>query len=196
MKANHHQSEQYVCPMKCEGEKTYDHPGRCPVCNMFLILLEETVLVQEDIENKPSYPAHNHTHDSPHMEKGKKEDAVPKGDTYTCPMHPEIKSKEPGICPKCGMDLIPVVTGKQDKEEQAWHSMARKFWWALIFTTPVAFIAMGDMIPGIRLENIMPLKYWNWVQLLFSLPVIFYAGRGFFKRGWASVVRRSPNMGT
>jgi membrane fusion protein, copper/silver efflux system len=26
----------YFCPMKCEGEKTYDQPGRCPVCNMKL----------------------------------------------------------------------------------------------------------------------------------------------------------------
>jgi Cu(I)/Ag(I) efflux system membrane fusion protein len=26
----------YQCPMKCEGEKTYDQPGRCPVCNMRL----------------------------------------------------------------------------------------------------------------------------------------------------------------
>ena len=26
----------FYCPMKCEGEKTYDQPGRCPVCNMKL----------------------------------------------------------------------------------------------------------------------------------------------------------------
>lgn len=26
--------------------------------------------------------------------------------TYTCPMHPEINSDEPGKCPKCGMDLV------------------------------------------------------------------------------------------
>lgn len=26
----------YQCPMKCEGEKTYDKPGRCPVCKMYL----------------------------------------------------------------------------------------------------------------------------------------------------------------
>ena len=26
---------------------------------------------------------------------------------YTCPMHPEILSKEPGRCPKCGMKLVP-----------------------------------------------------------------------------------------
>ncbi|MGB0871144.1 MAG: heavy metal-binding domain-containing protein [Flavobacteriales bacterium] len=28
--------EQYSCPMKCEGEKTYDKPGECPVCHMDL----------------------------------------------------------------------------------------------------------------------------------------------------------------
>lgn len=27
----------YYCPMKCEGEKTYDHQGNCPVCNMRLV---------------------------------------------------------------------------------------------------------------------------------------------------------------
>jgi hypothetical protein len=26
----------YQCPMKCEGDKTYDAPGRCPVCGMYL----------------------------------------------------------------------------------------------------------------------------------------------------------------
>lgn len=27
----------YECPMHCEGEKTYDQPGSCPVCKMDLI---------------------------------------------------------------------------------------------------------------------------------------------------------------
>ena len=26
----------YQCPMKCEGDKTYDKAGKCPVCNMNL----------------------------------------------------------------------------------------------------------------------------------------------------------------
>ncbi len=30
------QPELYRCPMKCEGEKTYDKPGKCPVCGMAL----------------------------------------------------------------------------------------------------------------------------------------------------------------
>jgi P-type Cu+ transporter len=34
---------------------------------------------------------------------------------YSCPMHPEVISEEPGKCPKCGMDLVlkaPVVDSK------------------------------------------------------------------------------------
>ena len=27
-------------------------------------------------------------------------------EAYVCPMHPEVTSKEPGKCPKCGMDLV------------------------------------------------------------------------------------------
>src|SRR3546814_15423163 len=26
----------YYCPMHCEGDKTYDKPGNCPVCGMDL----------------------------------------------------------------------------------------------------------------------------------------------------------------
>jgi rubrerythrin len=29
----------YKCPMKCEGDKTYDAPGKCPVCNMNLTMV-------------------------------------------------------------------------------------------------------------------------------------------------------------
>ena len=26
----------YICPMKCEGDKSYPEPGNCPKCGMFL----------------------------------------------------------------------------------------------------------------------------------------------------------------
>jgi len=29
-------SKSYQCPMKCEGEKTYDKPAKCPICGMEL----------------------------------------------------------------------------------------------------------------------------------------------------------------
>jgi hypothetical protein len=33
----HSQPTRYYCPMKCEGNKVYDAPGNCPVCNMKLV---------------------------------------------------------------------------------------------------------------------------------------------------------------
>ena len=36
-------------------------------------------------------------------ETGEKDEQV-----YTCPMHSEVRQKQPGTCPKCGMTLLPV----------------------------------------------------------------------------------------
>lgn len=43
---------------------------------------------------------------SPAEEKPEKHEAVISD--WTCSMHPQIRQKEPGSCPICGMDLIPV----------------------------------------------------------------------------------------
>lgn len=41
--------------------------------------------------------------DDKHAEHGAS-DGQPSA-VYTCPMHPEVRSNEPGRCPKCGMNL-------------------------------------------------------------------------------------------
>ena len=33
--------------------------------------------------------------------------SMPSATVYTCPMHPEVRSDQPGTCPKCGMKLVP-----------------------------------------------------------------------------------------
>ncbi|MDQ3174118.1 MAG: cadmium-translocating P-type ATPase [Acidobacteriota bacterium] len=44
--------------------------------------------------------------------------ATPVAQTYTCPMHPEVRQDKPGSCPKCGMALEAVtVTAPQQKTE-------------------------------------------------------------------------------
>ncbi|MDU8885759.1 heavy metal-binding domain-containing protein [Yeosuana sp. MJ-SS3] len=35
------QHDKYKCPMECEEEKTYDEPGKCPVCKMDLQKVKE-----------------------------------------------------------------------------------------------------------------------------------------------------------
>ncbi len=35
--------------------------------------------------------------------------------TYSCPMHPDVKSRKKGRCPKCGMDLRPVEQAKTEE---------------------------------------------------------------------------------
>ena len=39
-------------------------------------------------------------------------DDVAPATSYACPMHPEVTSSEPGTCPKCGMQLLPVRSEK------------------------------------------------------------------------------------
>ncbi|RIJ34331.1 efflux RND transporter periplasmic adaptor subunit [Pontibacter oryzae] len=39
------------------------------------------------------------------------------GTTYTCPMHPQIVQNQPGTCPICGMDLVPVSQSGTEEGE-------------------------------------------------------------------------------
>ena len=39
-----------------------------------------------------------------------------KDTTYVCPMHPEVRSEQPGDCPKCGMHLVPETELKSHHE--------------------------------------------------------------------------------
>src|SRR3989344_8128515 len=78
---------------------------------------------------------------------------------YTCPMHPEIMQERAGMCPECGMALVPTKEkqGKsrfasanrgssisRAKSGHAGHSTAmflRKFWISLALTIPVVLYA-------------------------------------------------------
>jgi heavy metal translocating P-type ATPase len=194
----------YQCPMRCEGDKVYDGPGVCPVCNMKLVPVEE-------ISEQGDHHGHHGEHHGHHMEgmsdKDTSAEAEPRppmaarhamggGTVYSCPMHPEIRSDSPGTCPKCGMDLVAEAGAPEDVEMRAYQKMLQRFWVALAFTIPVFLIAMAAIIPSLHPEHIMPIRDWHWVEGVLSLPVIFYAGGEFFKRGWSSIVRRSPNMWT
>lgn len=52
---------------------------------------------------------------------GKKAEESPAAATYTCPMHPDVKSDEPGECLQCGMDLAPMEEGERSSGEMPGH---------------------------------------------------------------------------
>ncbi len=117
---------------------------------------------------------------------------------YTCPMHPEILQDHPGDCPKCGMPLDTLVTSADaDPHEDARIAdLTRRFWLGAILTAPVLVLAMGDMIPGVKLNDMLSRRLSGWVQFVLSTPVIIWAGGSFFSKAWRSIVNRQLNMFT
>ena len=114
---------------------------------------------------------------------------------FTCPMHPEIIQDHPGSCPICGMDLVPMEP-KDSEENKAYNELWRKMKISLLFTIPIFIISMSDMIPNNPLMKIMDAEKWNWIQLILSIPVVFYACWMFFVRAWKSIITWNLNMFT
>ena len=114
---------------------------------------------------------------------------------FTCPMHAEIVRDEPGSCPICGMDLVPLEADASE-EDKNYQKLLKKFWIAVAFTVPIFLIAMSEMIMDNPLYSIFSQKNWNWIQLVLSIPVVFYATWIFFKRAWTSIQTMNLNMFT
>ena len=114
---------------------------------------------------------------------------------YTCPMHPEVIRDEPGSCPICGMDLVPMEP-TDSEDNKTYNTLWKKMKVAMLFSIPIFFISMSDMIPNNPLYQIMGLEKWNWVQFALTLPVVFYACWMFFERAWKSIINWNLNMFT
>ena len=115
---------------------------------------------------------------------------------YTCPMHPEIVRPRPGQCPICGMALEPRTVTAQEEENPELRDMTRRFWISLALSAPLLVIAMGDMLPGMPIQRLLPAGWRPWIELILATPVVLWGGAPFFQRGWTSVVNRSTNMFT
>ncbi len=104
-------------------------------------------------------------------------------DTYTCPMHPEVRQQGPGTCPKCGMALEPEMPALDEGENPELVDFRRRFWWTLPLTIATFAIAMGGLAG-------------NVIQFLLASPVVLWAGWPFLERWAASIRTRNPNMWT
>ena len=114
---------------------------------------------------------------------------------WTCPMHPEIVRDAPGDCPICGMALEPTA-GANDDENHELRDMKRRFWFAAAATVPLVVIAMGDMLPGRPISQILSPRGRTMVELFLATPVCTWAAWPFYVRAVQSVKNRSLNMFT
>ncbi|MCH8289178.1 MAG: heavy metal translocating P-type ATPase [Candidatus Marinimicrobia bacterium] len=112
---------------------------------------------------------------------------------YVCPMHPEVVKSEPGSCPICGMALEPRTVTLDEEENPELKDMNRRFLVSLVFSVPILLFTMSKMTFGV---SFLPPGWGHWLELALATPVVIWAGAPFFRRGWDSVVNRSPNMFT
>ncbi len=205
----------YFCPMFCEGDKTYESDSGCPVCHMHLEKITEDL-----VKNAASHPHHHHQHKTPTINQAKNAGKyycpmfcegdkvydsnvgcpvcgmdlvkIPekKAVEYTCPMHPEIVQNKPGNCPICGMDLVPKPSKDNDHEDETYKLLRTKFWTALAFSIPVFILSMGSMFIDWPFSH----QVQGILELILTLPVLFYAGWFLMKRGWVSFKTWNLNM--
>ena len=121
---------------------------------------------------------------------------APKGTQYTCPMHPEIVRDHPDDCPKCGMALEPMgVPDPDDGPNPELVDFTRRLWISGTLALPLLIIAMGPMV-GLPIGDWIGEQLAVYLEFALATPVVLWAALPFFKRGWASIKNRSPNMWT
>ena len=111
---------------------------------------------------------------------------------HTCPMHPQVRQRGPGICPICGMALEPLLAKAEPGESPELRDMSKRFWIGIALTAPVFALEMGGHL--FKLQHLLAQQSTNWVQLLLGTPVVLWAGWPFFVRAAASLKHRNLNM--
>ena len=132
---------------------------------------------------------HNHEHST---------DTV--GESYSCPMHPEVVQDKPGMCPECGMSLVPIKkksVAEMSQNKHAGHntfSFIQKFWISLALTVPIFFYSeMARSVFGIHGPEF---PGWQYALLFLGSAVFFYCGWIFLSSAYRELRARMPGMMT
>ena len=177
-------SSVYYCPMECEGDKVYFVQGkRCPVCNMYCVPIEE----KEENRKKGMHQQHHETKHEHHVETFSE-----KLGEYYCPMFCEGDKTYPENvgCPVCGMDLVKITGNDDESEDDTYKNLKKKFWISAAFTLPIFILSMGGMFFKFPFSQ----KISGILQLIFTIPVVFFTGWFLFKRAWISFKSWNLNM--
>ncbi len=129
---------------------------------------------------------------------------------YACPMHPDIQQEKPGLCPECGMHLVPVKKKIQSQtlsadtvhqahaghDKHAGHSVnmfKQKFWLSLLLTVPtLLFSNTVQSWFGYHLT----FSGSQYVPAFFGTIIFIYGGLVFLKSAKVEIEGRLPGMMT
>ena len=178
-----HQHQNYACPMHPEVVKPV--PGKCPKCGMDLVFVAKVLNMDH---SKMDDSRMKMDEQSVRQQQGKQQ--------YTCSMHPQIIRDEPGNCPLCSMNLIPL---KKLEGEHAGHNkhtsmiddFRKRFYVVLILTIPI--MLLSEMIQHwLNIHISFPGS--QYVLLALSSIVFFYGGWPFLKGLVDETKAKNPGM--
>ena len=145
--------------------------------------------------NKMKHTHHDH---GDHVMQSQTSNTV----TYACPMHPEVTSDKPGMCPKCHMALEKTKIKKAGDDDHSSHDkhaghnpnmFKQKFWLSLLLTVPTllfshtvqSWLGFDLMFPGSE-----------YIPAVFGAVIFFYGGLVFLKSAKAELAAKQPGMMT
>lgn len=118
---------------------------------------------------------------------------------YTCPMHTDVTSDKPGMCPKCHMALEKTKvqpSHEHDHDKHAGHSpnmFKQKFWLSLLLTIPT--LLFSHTVQGwLGFELMFPGS--EYIPAIFGAIIFFYGGLVFLKSAKAELAAKQPGMMT
>jgi P-type Cu2+ transporter len=123
------------------------------------------------------------------------------GDLYTCPMDPDVIQKEPGKCPKCGMDLVPMVKlegHEKDKDHGGGHTdMEQSFKRRFFIALPLAIVVL-ILSPKIQEWFGFEISFPGIDVVLFTLAsvIVLWAGLPFYQMAKGELKAKAPAMMT
>lgn len=86
----------------------------------------------------------------------------------------KIRQIGPGVCPKCGMTLEPVIPELEEEENLELKDFTQRFWWTLPLTIIVTVLAIGG-----HALVLFHGPTQNWIELGLATPVVLWAGWPF-----------------
>ena len=122
---------------------------------------------------------------------------------YTCPMHPEVQRENEGLCPECGMRLVPVATkqmthnGHDDFDKHKGHStniFKMKFWISLILSIPV--VLYSDIAQELLRFTAPVFPGSAYVPFFLASAIFFYGGWVFLVSAIRELRAKLPGMMT